>query len=217
MWLYVHACALKSFLPSASFVSQHGIMNMADWAWRDFVVTLNMRAPQQPRAKDEDNGRRRRRGGIKNAGDIVNNVHCHAERQHRYSGNHNHLIKTAGFDFQPARKHKWTNTFQPKHPSLTHCLSDIVILLHCVLTLRVTTELFCLCTFFHQSAILTMFWDWAVFGQLPAWHHPQPAVFSCWLVLVRVCHDHSTLAGGAELSGWFNGGKDGYVTWPAGW
>lgn len=136
-----HSCPAPLLFPSTglwTWLTELDVTPWWLWTWEP---------PQQPRAKDEDNGRRRRRGGIKNVGDIVNNVHCHAERQHRYSGNHNHLIKTAGFDFQPARKHKCTNTFQPKHPSLTHCPSDIVILLHCVLTLRVTPELFCLCTF----------------------------------------------------------------------
>lgn len=31
--------------------------------------------------------------------------------------------------------------------------------------------------FFQDPAFLALFWDRTVFGQLPAWHHPLPAVF----------------------------------------
>lgn len=86
MWLHVRAW--KSFPPSASFVSQHGIMYTADWAWRDSVATLNMRTPT---TEGQNGGQwekeERRWEGGKKVGDIVNNVHRHAERQRRYSGN----------------------------------------------------------------------------------------------------------------------------------
>lgn len=45
-----------------------------------------------------------------------------------------------------------------------------------------------------------------MFGQLPAWHHPLPAVFSgCWPTVVQVYSDHSTLTGGGGSGGWLRG------------
>lgn len=73
----------------------------------------------------------------------------------------------------------------------------------------------------HTFSIILLLWlcssNWTVFGQLPAWHHPLPAVFSgCWPAPVQVYSDHSTMDGGGGPGGWLRGwwwADISYVIW----
>lgn len=59
------------------------------------------------------------------------------------------------------------------------------------------------CTLFPLSPKLWLCsQDRTVFGQLPAWHHPLPAVFSgCWPAPIQVYYGSNTLDGGGGPSG----------------
>lgn len=58
----------------------------------------------------------------------------------------------------------------------------------------------------HTFSIILLLWDRTVFGQLPAWHHPLPALFSgCWPAPLQVYSNHSNKDGGGAQAGWLQG------------